>query len=39
MSESPKVDEDGNEVCPECGRPLIYQGGCIVCPCGWSGCG
>ena len=22
--------------CPVCGKPLIYQGGCRSCTCGWS---
>lgn len=26
--------------CPECGEPLIFEGGCNVCKnCGWSKCG
>ncbi len=24
--------------CPVCGKPLIYQGGCRSCTCGWSKC-
>ncbi|MCQ2260554.1 MAG: adenosylcobalamin-dependent ribonucleoside-diphosphate reductase [Bacteroidales bacterium] len=27
------------EVCPDCGAPVIYSGGCKSCPsCGWSKC-
>ena len=25
--------------CPDCGEPLIHEGGCVQCPnCGWSRC-
>ncbi len=25
--------------CPECGEPLVFEGGCNICKgCGWSGC-
>ena len=25
--------------CPECGEPLIFEGGCNICKsCGWSKC-
>jgi ribonucleoside-diphosphate reductase alpha chain len=31
---------NGRDDCPECGSPLIHQGGCMDCPCcGWSACG
>lgn len=35
----PRPNEPG-EVCPDCGEPLKYEGGCKTCPgCGWSRCG
>ena len=27
------------DLCPECGQPLIYAGGCAQCTCGFSKCG
>jgi ribonucleoside-diphosphate reductase alpha chain len=31
--------EETGDKCPECGEPLINEGGCIHCPsCGWSKC-
>lgn len=28
------------EICPECGQPLLFQEGCLICPaCGYSKCG
>ena len=28
-----------SQLCPVCGEPLIYEGGCNVCrACGWSKC-
>ncbi len=42
MSEQAAEDEEGQEVCPICGAPLIYQGGCKTCSnpeCGWGACG
>lgn len=30
----------GRNECPECGEPLIHEGGCNICKaCGWSKCG
>ena len=30
----------GGIKCPECGDPLIHEGGCDICKsCGWSKCG
>lgn len=29
-----------SDPCPECGQPLIHEGGCDICKnCGWSKCG
>jgi len=40
MSTRPETDKEDKEVCPECGEPIIYQGGCWVCQsCGTAGCG
>lgn len=31
---------DGQIKCPECGEPLVHEGGCNICKaCGWSKCG
>lgn len=33
------TDIDGQK-CPECGEPLVFQEGCLICPaCGFSRCG
>ncbi len=38
LSKYLKETENG-EVCPECGSPLINEGGCVHChDCGWSRC-
>lgn len=35
-----KPSVDGLAKCPECGEPLIFEGGCNICKsCGWSKCG
>ena len=36
-----KVEEPKTKyVCPECGEPLVFEGGCQTCKnCGWSKCG
>ena len=36
----PSVQTNGNKPkCPECGEPLIFEGGCNICKsCGWSKC-
>ncbi|MCQ2296512.1 MAG: adenosylcobalamin-dependent ribonucleoside-diphosphate reductase [Bacteroidales bacterium] len=34
-----KDGTETGEVCPDCGAPVIYSGGCKSCPnCGWSKC-
>lgn len=34
-----KDNQSISEKCPECGEPLIFEGGCNVCKnCGWSHC-
>ena len=34
----PEVD-NLNCICPECGEPLVFEGGCNICKnCGWSKC-
>lgn len=31
--------EDNTTKCPECGEPLVFEGGCNICKsCGWSKC-
>lgn len=33
------VEEDLSEKCPDCGEPIVVEGGCNVCKsCGWSKC-
>jgi ribonucleoside-diphosphate reductase alpha chain len=33
-------EEESDDVCPECGTPIVNDGGCCHCPkCGWSKCG
>ena len=36
-----KIEEPKTKyVCPECGEPLVFEGGCQTCKnCGWSKCG
>ena len=34
-----KHTEDTSEKCPECGKPVRHEGGCVVCDCGYSKCG
>ena len=41
--EQPAEDDNGRPdnvaTCPECGEPLIFEGGCNICKsCGWSKC-
>lgn len=41
--EQPAEDDSGRPdnvaACPECGEPLIFEGGCNICKsCGWSRC-
>lgn len=37
--EKPVEDKYPAPVCPECGEPLVFEGGCNVCKaCGWSKC-
>ena len=32
-------DPTTNPTCPECGEPLVFEGGCNICKaCGWSKC-
>lgn len=32
-------DVDTSNLCPECGEPLVFEGGCNTCKnCGWSRC-
>ena len=39
-SYQPQVEEkDNTEKCPECGKPVRHEGGCITCSCGFSRCG
>ena len=39
-TENVEETQDGVIKCPECGEPLIHEGGCDICKaCGWSKCG
>lgn len=39
LSKYMETNENSDEVCPECGTPLVNEGGCCHCPkCGWSRC-
>ena len=34
------VNDLQGQMCPECGEPLVFQEGCLICPgCGFSRCG
>jgi ribonucleoside-diphosphate reductase alpha chain len=34
------VDQEAKSACPECGKPVEHEGGCMVCRnCGYSKCG
>lgn len=38
MQDEPEVPDDSK--CPECGKPLAFEGGCNICrSCGYSKCG
>lgn len=40
LSKYMESGEETGDVCPECGTPLVNDGGCCHCPkCGWSKCG
>lgn len=30
---------DDNAICPDCGKKLRHEGGCVICDCGFSHCG
>lgn len=30
---------DENAMCPDCGKKLRHEGGCVICDCGFSHCG
>jgi ribonucleoside-diphosphate reductase alpha chain len=35
---APKIERSAL-ICPECGTPLVFEGGCNICKnCGWSKC-
>ena len=39
---TPEITYDAAKMkfCPECGSPVIHEGGCVICPeCGFSKCG
>ena len=42
LKEMPPISyepDEPKELCPECGEPLIHEGGCDICKnCGWSRC-
>ena len=34
-----KTEQDTKSVCPECGEPMSFEGGCVICKaCGYSKC-
>ena len=34
------TESNAKSYCPDCGEPVTYEGGCVVChSCGWSKCG
>ena len=34
------TESNAKSYCPDCGEPVTYEGGCVVChSCGWSRCG
>ena len=38
-NERPADKNSSSALCPECGEPLIFEGGCNICKaCGWSKC-
>jgi len=40
LSKYMETKEDTEDLCPECGTPIVKDGGCNHCPrCGWSKCG
>jgi len=39
VEDSPVKDKENTCVCPECGKPLRHEGGCLTCECGYSKCG
>ena len=37
--ETPQLQPSNEPKCPECGVPIVFEGGCNVCKnCGWSAC-
>lgn len=37
--EAPQLEPSNEPRCPECGEPIVFEGGCNVCKnCGWSAC-
>ena len=35
----PVSNVPSTEVCPECGEPVMFEGGCKICKsCGWTKC-
>lgn len=39
LSKYMEIKEESEDTCPECGTPLVNEGGCCHCPkCGWSKC-
>jgi ribonucleoside-diphosphate reductase alpha chain len=39
-AEQTKCKKGAAKLCPECGAPLAYEGGCVICRgCGYSKCG
>lgn len=41
-AKEPEITYDASKMkfCPECGSPVVHEGGCVICPeCGFSKCG
>ncbi len=40
LADDMKLNTPGSKLCPECGKPVEHEGGCMICRnCGYSKCG